>query len=901
MSLIQEITVDLVPSFIQMPVVYCSQYDDNIRQVSLTVMDNGTAFNVTSYDIYIEGTKPDKHGFSYPLSEVGTASGNNVTFSIQLQMCAVPGMTRMELVLRSGDNRVGTANFMLAVERAGLQDDTNTSDSELAPYIDGAQAAMRRAEAAADEAEDHVEDAEAWAIGKRNGQDVESDDETYHNNSKYYADQVADEVTGFQAEIDALDDRIDGINLSYYETTNPITHAKTEVGISLAKDGQYSDVAIWGTNSTIPEATTSKNGWMSAQDKTDLSNAKSNITTLQNKVSTLEGEMDTAQDDLSDLLSAFEQLPTSIQPDMTVGSLMSEEYTEEKMPYLYRVSGGGIEVGKVEADEIVGGTIAWNQMIERYRSTATVNGITFTNNGDSISISGTITTAFSYNTIPLTPEVPMKRDGTKYLILLSQRLPHKVGISGFGTFYTLNSDGFIWTNTAGGTWNGSIAFINTEVGQTFNVSNLRFSMINLTQLFGTTIADHLYSLEQSTTGAGVAWFRKLFPKDYYEYNAGELLSVSGLQSHDMVGFNLFNADAVTPNAWLSTSTGLIEISPSTAGYCVSDYIRVFKGQTVHIPGLGSVRRWFYDMDKNPSVYMQSALAQLYTPLSDGYIRVTIKKDEYPLDTICINLSSDKNGTYEPYKSYTYPLDSSLILRGIPELDASNNLYYDGDVYSADGKVTRKYGVITLSGGSEATYVKNGASAITSRAFVNITGKAFGYSNFISDKFIVGVVGDVPYSAKGRPALSGIEFYLPPTVEQDDNAIKAWFASNPTTVVYELATPTEETAEPYEEYQHVIDGGTEEYVSTGIVPVGHITKYYGDIGSKVDKLPSDFSNIIAPTETGFKATRAYTVNELIIIDNVLYKVTASIASGATITPNTNVQQTTLSALIKALSA
>ena len=308
MSLIQEITVDLVPSFIQMPVVYCSQYDDNIRQVSLTVMDNGTAFNVTSYDIYIEGTKPDKHGFSYPLSEVGTASGNNVTFSIQLQMCAVPGMTRMELVLRSGDNRVGTANFMLAVERAGLQDDTNTSDSELAPYIDGAQAAMRRAEAAADEAEDHVEDAEAWAIGKRNGQDVESDDETYHNNSKYYADQVADEVTGFQAEIDALDDRIDGINLSYYETTNPITHAKTEVGISLAKDGQYSDVAIWGTNSTIPEATTSKNGWMSAQDKTDLSNAKSNITTLQNKVSTLEGEMDTAQDDLSDLLSAISDL-----------------------------------------------------------------------------------------------------------------------------------------------------------------------------------------------------------------------------------------------------------------------------------------------------------------------------------------------------------------------------------------------------------------------------------------------------------------------------------------------------------------------------------------------------------------------------------------------------------------
>ena len=364
----------------------------------------------------------------------------------------------------------------------------------------------------------------------------------------------------------------------------------------------------------------------------------------------------------------------------------------------------------------------------------------------------------------------------------------------------------------------------------------------------------------------------------------------------MVGFNLFNADAVTPNAWLSTSTGLIEISPSTAGYCVSDYIRVFKGQTVHIPGLGSARRWFYDMDKNPSVYMQSALAQLYTPLSDGYIRVTIKKDEYPLDTICINLSSDKNGTYEPYKSYTYPLDSSLILRGIPKLDSANNLYYDGDTYESDGTVTRKYGIVdlgTLTWQYQSTWQSWYTDYIS-----DIKGTSTGTEipKFISEKYLA-MATNYGLTSDDRIGIT--------TTVRASNGCRILVKNGSTTttpsgyLVYELATPTTETAEPYEEYQHVTNGGTEEYVSTGIVPVGHVTKYPTDIVSKVDGLPSDFSTLIAPTESAMKATRAYTVNQFLIVNNQLYRVTAAIASGATITPNTNVTAVTVADILTSL--
>lgn len=53
-----------------------------------------------------------------------------------------------------------------------------------------AESARAGAEAAKSAAEDSAEDAEAWAVGQRNGADVPSTDPAYHNNAKYYKDQA---------------------------------------------------------------------------------------------------------------------------------------------------------------------------------------------------------------------------------------------------------------------------------------------------------------------------------------------------------------------------------------------------------------------------------------------------------------------------------------------------------------------------------------------------------------------------------------------------------------------------------------------------------------------------------------------------------------------------------------
>ena len=119
------------------------------------------------------------------------------------------------------------------------------------------------------------------------------------------------------------------------------------------------------------------------------------------------------------------------------------------------------------------------------------------------------------------------------------------------------------------------------------------------------------------------------------------------------------------------------------------------------------------------------------------------------------------------------------------------------------------------------------------------------------------------------------------------------------LLYELATQTIETAESYQSPQVVDPYGTEEYVTTSIVPVGHNTKYPEDIVRKIDSLPSNFATLIAPTEKAYKATRNYVTGNLFIVNNILYKATANIANGGTITPNSNCTATTLAEIISAL--
>ena len=359
---------------------------------------------------------------------------------------------------------------------------------------------------------------------------------------------------------------------------------------------------------------------------------------------------------------ALEEIDTEIDthvangkfPNMAAGDIISDLYAENKVPYFFRQSGGGAEVGTIESPVLVGGSVGWNQLFATPWN-QTRAGVVFTDNGDgSYTMNGTASGSV-WRTIVV-------NEADTFSVLDHVYFVDK----GMETSaFAINNDaGGIDTYSSryaiGKVTNAKKFYIYISSGTQINVT-VKSTIVDLTLLLGSTIADRLYTLEQSTAGSGIAQLKAWgFDFDeYVPYTAPTLKHVEGVSAHVM-----------------------------------------------------------RDAD----------------------------------DNIIGN----------------YPLDASLTLRGIPKLDANNSLYYDGDTYEPDGTVTRNCAVRAYQSGDESL-----ADAIT----------------------------------------------------------------DGTNTVYKLSTPTTETATPYTEYQSVDASGTEEYVSTGVVPVGHTTKYPTDLKGTVESILS----------------------------------------------------------------
>ena len=120
------------------------------------------------------------------------------------------------------------------------------------------------------------------------------------------------------------------------------------------------------------------------------------------------------------------------------------------------------------------------------------------------------------------------------------------------------------------------------------------------------------------------------------------------------------------------------------------------------------------------------------------------------------------------------------------------------------------------------------------------------------------------------------------------------SNNPLQVVYKLATPT--TTQLTAEEITTLLGNNVISASSGSVSV----IYRADTKMYVDNEITKAKTIIAGVEAGFTATKNYTTGNLLIVGDDLYKVTANIANGGAITPNTNVTKTTVAEQLIALA-
>ena len=146
-------------------IIHLSQYDSDFSLVFRLHASFGVLNIESGTTAEIRGTK--KSGTGYSASATLNTTNNTVTVAGDAQMTAVAGQNIYEIVLIKNNKVLGSANFILLVERAALDADTITDATvlkELNAIIDSVETATQAAEDAADAADR----AEAAAEGAEN-------------------------------------------------------------------------------------------------------------------------------------------------------------------------------------------------------------------------------------------------------------------------------------------------------------------------------------------------------------------------------------------------------------------------------------------------------------------------------------------------------------------------------------------------------------------------------------------------------------------------------------------------------------------------------------------------------------------------------------------------------------
>ena len=114
------------------------------------------------------------------------------------------------------------------------------------------------------------------------------------------------------------------------------------------------------------------------------------------------------------------------------------------------------------------------------------------------------------------------------------------------------------------------------------------------------------------------------------------------------------------------------------------------------------------------------------------------------------------------------------------------------------------------------------------------------------------------------------------------------AGTPVQYVYKLATPSQYQLSPIAMY--VLDGINNIGANCG----GTEVEYYANPKSYIADRETATRKMITGIEASYVATQNYSAGDLLIVEDTLYITTAAIASGAALTPGTNMDATTVAA-------
>ena len=142
----------------------------------------------------VPSTDPAYHNNSKYYSEQASTSASNASSSAGL--AAQSATSAHDDMLTTDGYKTAAQTYAsnasdAAVAAAGYKNSAEGYADNAQQSAGAAQVSETNASGSSTTAARRAQDAEAWAVGQRGGEDVPSTDSTYHNNSKYYSEQAA--------------------------------------------------------------------------------------------------------------------------------------------------------------------------------------------------------------------------------------------------------------------------------------------------------------------------------------------------------------------------------------------------------------------------------------------------------------------------------------------------------------------------------------------------------------------------------------------------------------------------------------------------------------------------------------------------------------------------------------
>jgi len=401
------------------------------------------------------------------------------------------------------------------------------------------------------------------------------------------------------------------------------------------------------------------------------------------------------------------------------------------------------------------------------------------------------------------------------------------------------------------------------------------NVFDLTAMFPTTIADYVYNLEQSSAGSGVAWLKQYYPSifnSHLPYNSGELMSVEA-SAHVMGNKNLWGSLPMAQSFEGKTNAYTLDETNKTFTYARSITVQPevifdydFENNTQYTLLLTyssagdntSLRVAFtdgtYSTVNLPTSSTKTTVAKLLQQTGKTIDSIELSGYSYGLVTVYYEESGLFKGNitaddFEPYIRTSYPLDSDLVLRGVPKLN-NGVPYYDGDEYKSDGSVNRRYTEVDFADFTFGTVTVGTSGSGVKYADVILAGVK-GNERAISNKYTWLLNSDTGVDKSFKTYSNAFTIYDNRFTDAD--TVKNILMSEAVSIVYMPLTPTTETADPYDRVQECYKDGTEEFVSSNVVPVGHKTEY-----AKAYDVPTLTDMPLTVTVTGAGETGETTV-------------------------------------------